>query len=123
MESPEDETEEAEVKPLAVKKGVPHKYDNKEVNLQKMEENESEGRGDMMASEEIVEGKALEKETEVRGQTSPHKGTLSELLRSHTPASNSPSAVPRLEVTLHKLQTPQPHYYRLTISPRITAHH
>lgn len=123
MESPEDETEEAEVKPLAVKKGVHHKYDNKEVNLQKMEENESEGRGDMMASEEIVEGKALEKETEVRGQTSPHKGTRSELLRSHTPASNSPSAVPRLEVTLHKLQRPQPHYYRLTITPRITARH
>lgn len=121
MESPEDETEEAEVKPLAVKKGVPHKYDNKEVNLQKMEENESEGRGDMMASEEIVEGKALEKETEVRGQTSPHKGTLSELLRSHTPASNSPSAVPRLEVTLHKLQTPQPHYYRLTTASRPTT--
>lgn len=69
-----------------------------------------------MASEEIVEGRALEKETDARGQTSSHKGTRSELLRSHTPASNSPSAVPRLEVTLHKLQRPQPHCYRLTIT-------
>ncbi|CAI5640235.1 unnamed protein product [Oreochromis niloticus] len=97
MKSPEDETEEAEDKPLDVKKAAHQKYDKKEVKLQKMEENESEVRGDMMASEEIVEGKALEKETEARGRTSPHKGTRSELLRSHTPASNSPSAVPRLE--------------------------
>lgn len=36
MESPEDETEEAEVKPLAVKKGVHHKYDSKEVKWKKM---------------------------------------------------------------------------------------
>lgn len=43
MESPEDETEEAEVKPLDVKKGVHHKYDNKEVNLQKMEEMSQKG--------------------------------------------------------------------------------
>lgn len=36
MESPEDETEEAEVKPLAIKKGVHHKYDSKEVKWKKM---------------------------------------------------------------------------------------